>query len=155
MKPDATKHNPDPRYLRGLLEKAGINQVDAARAIGITDRALRNYLSLKGDHREAPYPIQYALEGLLLDGSKESEMFKVTNIEGRGLELHANGKAFPVYQFTADSLIAQAELTDEYEIQCIREIYAAVDVLKALPMGHPGAPVLGQALDAFLIESFK
>lgn len=80
MKPDATKHNPDPRYLRGLLEKAGINQTEAARAIGITDRALRNYLSLKGDHREAPYPIQYALEGLLLTRTYPGHK-RMSNIE--------------------------------------------------------------------------
>ena len=26
LTPDASNHNPDPRYLRGLLKKAGISQ---------------------------------------------------------------------------------------------------------------------------------
>lgn len=66
MKPDATKHNPDPRYLRGLLERAGISQRKAAERIGITDRALRYYLTVEDDpkHRSAPYVVQFALECL-------------------------------------------------------------------------------------------
>ncbi len=61
-KPDAALHNPDPDYLRTLIDKAGISQREAARRIGITDRALRFYL---GDNeRDAPYTVQYALENL-------------------------------------------------------------------------------------------
>lgn len=61
MKPTATKHNPDPAYLRELLERAGLSQREAARRIGISERVMRYYLS---GEREAPYPVQYALENL-------------------------------------------------------------------------------------------
>ncbi|AWE98090.1 hypothetical protein CSC26_3411 [Pseudomonas aeruginosa] len=32
-RPDASSHNPDPRYLRGLLKKAGISQRRAAELL--------------------------------------------------------------------------------------------------------------------------
>lgn len=66
MKPDSSRHNPDPRYLRGLLEQAGISQRKAAELLGITDRAMRYYLSdeVSATFRPAPYPVQYALECL-------------------------------------------------------------------------------------------
>ena len=65
-RPDASTHNPDPRYLRGLLEKAGTSQREAARLLGITDRSMRYYLSdeTSDSWRAAPYPIQFALECL-------------------------------------------------------------------------------------------
>ena len=65
-KPDASNHNPDPRYLRGLLEQAGLSQRKAADLIGITDRAMRYYLSDESSHtfRPAPYPVQFAMECL-------------------------------------------------------------------------------------------
>lgn len=61
MKPNASKLNPDPAYLRELLERAGLSQREAARRIGISERVMRYYLS---GEREAPYPVQYALESL-------------------------------------------------------------------------------------------
>ena len=66
MKPDSSRHNPDPAYLRGLLEQAGISQRKAADLIGITDRAMRYYLSevTAPGYRAAPYPVQFALECL-------------------------------------------------------------------------------------------
>lgn len=66
MRPDAAHHNPDPRYLRGLLEQAGLSQRKAAELIGITDRSMRYYLSDEASDswRAAPYPIQFALECL-------------------------------------------------------------------------------------------
>ncbi|MDH1109997.1 hypothetical protein N5C55_01410 [Pseudomonas otitidis] len=69
MKPDASNHNPDPRYLRGLLERAGVSQRKAAELIGITDRAMRYYLSDENSesYRVAPYPVQFALECLATD----------------------------------------------------------------------------------------
>ena len=76
-----------------------------------------------------------------------------TNIEGRGLELHLSGKVFPIFDFTPESIIDQAGLTKEsnsYEIKCLQELYAAVEVLKALPTGHAAAPILGQGLELFL-----
>ena len=65
-KPDASLYNPDPRYLRGLLEKAGVSQRQAARLLGISDRAMRYYLSdeASASFRPAPYAVQFALECL-------------------------------------------------------------------------------------------
>lgn len=66
MKPDASKHNPDPRYLRGLLGAAGITQRQGAQLLGISDRVMRYYLSDEASesYRAAPYPVQFALECL-------------------------------------------------------------------------------------------
>lgn len=66
MKPDASLHNPDPRYLRGLLEQAGLTQRQAAQLLGISDRVMRYYLSDETgeSYRAAPYPVQFALECL-------------------------------------------------------------------------------------------
>lgn len=69
MKPEASRHNPDPRYLRGLLEKAGLTQRQAAQLLGISDRVMRYYLSAEtsDSYRAAPYPVQFALECLAAD----------------------------------------------------------------------------------------
>lgn len=65
-KPDAARHNTDPKYLRDLLEAAGISQNKAAKAIGISPRMMRYYLGEAGtdQHRPAPYVVQFALECL-------------------------------------------------------------------------------------------
>lgn len=66
MTPDATRHNPDPAYLRGLLLAAGVSQREAARRIGVSERVMRYYLAPEAaDYRPAPYVVQYALESLL------------------------------------------------------------------------------------------
>lgn len=39
MKPDATRHNPDPAYLRGLLLAAGVSQREAAPRTGAQRKA--------------------------------------------------------------------------------------------------------------------
>jgi DNA-binding XRE family transcriptional regulator len=65
--PDAIYHNPDPLYLRELLQRAGVTQTEAARALGISPRAMRSYLSTSADPKSrqaAPYCVQYALEAL-------------------------------------------------------------------------------------------
>lgn len=66
MKPDASLHNPDPRYLRGLLDAAGITQRQGAQLLGISDRVMRYYLSDEASesYRAAPYTVQFALECL-------------------------------------------------------------------------------------------
>lgn len=88
MKPDASKHNPDPVYLRVLLEKAGVTQRAAAEAIGISPRLLRYYLTDRdGDHREAPYSVQFALEKLAMEPEKltralvESHLFALLDLK--------------------------------------------------------------------------
>lgn len=66
MKPDSTKHNPDPAYLRQLLSDAGLSQRKAAHTIGIAERMMRYYLvdpELE-TYRPAPYLVQFALECL-------------------------------------------------------------------------------------------
>lgn len=69
MRPDSSRHNPDPRYLRGLLEKTGLTQRQAAQLLGISDRVMRYYLSAEtsDSYRAAPYPVQFALECLAAD----------------------------------------------------------------------------------------
>ncbi len=64
MNPDASLHDPRPEYLRALLLRAGSSQRLAARRIGISERAMRYYLSdpQGADYRSAPYPVQFALE---------------------------------------------------------------------------------------------
>jgi len=65
MKPDASTHNPDPYYIRKLLDLAGESQRNAAKLIGITPRTMRYYVSLDpAGYRPAPYPVQFALECL-------------------------------------------------------------------------------------------
>jgi hypothetical protein len=66
MKPDASNHNPDPRYLRGLLDEACISQRRAAGLIGVSDRMMRYYLADEGSeqHKTAPYLVQFGLECL-------------------------------------------------------------------------------------------
>ena len=67
-KPDASLHNPDPTYLRALIQRAGLTQRAAAASIGIGERLLSAYLadSDVASKKSAPYPVQYALEQLAL-----------------------------------------------------------------------------------------
>lgn len=64
--PDSTLHNPDPAYLRGLIERAGLSQREAARRIGVSERMMRQYLAGRDTATAAvvPYPVQFALEHL-------------------------------------------------------------------------------------------
>lgn len=64
MRPDASKHDPRPDYLRALLHQAGLSQREAARRVGVSERVMRYYVA--GD-RLAPYPVQFALEVLASD----------------------------------------------------------------------------------------
>jgi transcriptional regulator with XRE-family HTH domain len=67
-KPDASKHDPRPKYLRELLERAGLSQRQAAFRLGISERMMRYYLADESaDFRPAPYVVQYALEQLARD----------------------------------------------------------------------------------------
>ena len=66
MKPDITLHNPDPTYLRGLLDKAGLSQRKAAHMLGVSERMMRYYLVHSDDanYRPMPYTVQFCLECL-------------------------------------------------------------------------------------------
>ena len=54
--PDATNHNPDPAYLRGLIDRAGISQREAARRLGVSPRMMRQYLADSDVKTAAPAP---------------------------------------------------------------------------------------------------
>ena len=64
MKPDADNHNPDPDYLRGLVERAGLSQREAAERVGVSDRMMRYYLAYGDENRPCPYSVQFVLESL-------------------------------------------------------------------------------------------
>lgn len=66
MKPDAKYHNPDPVYLRLLIERAGISRREAARLLGMSWTGFRNYLRDQSEplYRIADYRVQFALECL-------------------------------------------------------------------------------------------
>ncbi len=67
MKPDATKHNPDPDYLQSLLDQAGMGKRRAAELVGIGARDLR-YM-VRGD-KTCPYSVQFCLECLAEDSGE-------------------------------------------------------------------------------------
>ncbi len=60
-KPDATKYDPNPKYLRKLVDSSGLSQRQCAATIGVDERTMRAWLA--GD-RAFSYPIQYAMEQL-------------------------------------------------------------------------------------------
>ncbi len=66
MKISIKEHNPDPLYLRKLIEKAGVSQREAARRCGVDERTMRRYLAdIDSKSRlKCPYPIQFCLENL-------------------------------------------------------------------------------------------
>lgn len=70
MKPDASRHDPRPEYLRALIAQSGLSQVACATRIDVSPATMRKYLMPKdaASRLEAPYLVQYALEGLA--GSK-------------------------------------------------------------------------------------
>ncbi|HET9864074.1 MAG TPA: hypothetical protein VFP37_11565 [Steroidobacteraceae bacterium] len=63
--PDAANHNPDPEYIRSLIERANLTHRAAARLVGIDERSLR--YQLKGE-KVIPYSTQYCLEVLARGG---------------------------------------------------------------------------------------
>lgn len=64
--PDAARHNPDPDYLRSLIENSGLSQAKCAALIGVDLRLLKRYLQRdRGDGSAVcRYPVQYCLEAL-------------------------------------------------------------------------------------------
>ena len=66
MKPNIKHHNPDPAYLRVLLEQAGLSQRKAAHLLGVSERMMRYYLvhSDNPNYRPMPYTVQFAIECL-------------------------------------------------------------------------------------------
>lgn len=65
MKPDAkTQANPSAAYTRDLVLSLPLTRVQVCQKIGIDDRTLRRYMA---DEVGTPYPIQFALECLVLE----------------------------------------------------------------------------------------
>lgn len=64
--PDAAKHNPDPSYLRGLVEQGGFSKRRTAQLLGLSWQGFRNYLRDESEplYRVADYRVQFALECL-------------------------------------------------------------------------------------------
>lgn len=63
--PNCKLHNPDPAYIRGLLEKADVSQGEAARLLGVSIRSMAYYVSdSSAQYKPAPYLVQFALECL-------------------------------------------------------------------------------------------
>lgn len=64
MQFDITLHNPNPSYLRSLIDEIGVSQRKAAHMIGISERMMRYYLvDPSNEHyKPAPYLVQFALE---------------------------------------------------------------------------------------------
>ena len=62
--PDCKNYNPDPLYLRDLLEQAGLSQRGFAKLIGINERTFRRYLNEKDVNNQCSYPVQFCLETL-------------------------------------------------------------------------------------------
>jgi hypothetical protein len=62
-KPNAEKnYNPDPEYLAELVGSLPHTRPELAVKLGVTDRAIRHWLS---GARRIPYTAQYALEALV------------------------------------------------------------------------------------------
>ncbi|MAG66625.1 MAG: hypothetical protein CMK74_12260 [Pseudomonadales bacterium] len=66
MKPDASNHNPDPAYLRGLRYRTGLSQKELAQRLGMSRRLIQYYEAPEDseDRRVADYRYQYCLEQL-------------------------------------------------------------------------------------------
>lgn len=61
MRPDATKHRPEPAYLRSLAESIGVPRRELARLTGIERRRLDRILD---GTQVVRYPEQWVLECL-------------------------------------------------------------------------------------------
>tara|TARA_R110000765_G_scaffold326864_2_gene418087 strand:+ start:278 stop:511 length:234 start_codon:yes stop_codon:yes gene_type:complete len=59
--PDFEKHNLDLNFINNLISEINLNQLQIAKALGVTARAVRHWA--KGT-RSMPYIAQYALENL-------------------------------------------------------------------------------------------
>lgn len=59
--PDAESYNPDPDYMRKLVEQSGLSQRRCAKRIGVDERTMRGWVL---GERRFPYTAQYAMEQL-------------------------------------------------------------------------------------------
>ncbi len=63
---DPKNHNPDPAYLRGLIEKIGLSQHKIAVLLDIEPRTLRKYIANRAANNvlDCPYTVQFCLQWL-------------------------------------------------------------------------------------------
>jgi transcriptional regulator with XRE-family HTH domain len=59
--PDPALYDPDPKYLRTLVERTGLSQRQCAARIGVGERTMRGWLL---GERQFPYTAQFAIEQL-------------------------------------------------------------------------------------------
>jgi len=69
--PDVTDAETRPEWLRMCIAASGMSQRAAAKRIGVSERIMRQYLADRyaKTAQNAPYPVQYALECLGIDGN--------------------------------------------------------------------------------------
>ena len=60
-RPDIRQFNPDPEYLRGLIEGSRFSYEEVAREIGVSERTLYNWLSKTRGYK---YTDQFTVERL-------------------------------------------------------------------------------------------
>ena len=90
MKPNIEEYNPDPTYLRCLIDKADLGQNLAGTLIGVNTDNFRKMLT---GRVTAPYSVQYALEGLVDDDNMVKKMQKkYKDYKNQGLKTVINMK---------------------------------------------------------------
>lgn len=102
-KPDASLHDPDPAYLRSLIDRADLMQREVAERIGVSLRQLGAHLSTgKLTHSDAPYPVQYAIEQLVSVDTAEDELRRqyVSALKLIGFLIHQAGGKLTLKQST-------------------------------------------------------
>jgi len=75
MTPNAKLHNPDPAYLRKLIEIIGMAQEDIAAKMGVNNRLFRMYIANRKakSAQTCTYPVQFCLEAMA--NSANSDLF--------------------------------------------------------------------------------
>ena len=64
FRPDATRFNPDPAYIRALINKTGLTLSGCAHTIGVPAATLEEYTK-RSSRNKYKYPVQFALECII------------------------------------------------------------------------------------------
>ena len=89
MKPNIEEYNPDPTYLRCLIEKSGHTQNLASKLIGVNTDNFRKMLT---GRIKAPYSVQYVLEGFVDDEMVKKMQKDYKDYRNQGLKTVINMK---------------------------------------------------------------
>lgn len=89
MKPNIEEYNPDPTYLRCLIDKADLGQNLAGTLIGVNTDNFRKMLT---GRVTAPYSVQYALEGFVDDEMVKKIQKDYKSYKKQGLKTIINMK---------------------------------------------------------------